>query len=53
MNPERLVFTDEIGVATGMARRHGRCPRALMLCDHYAIAVAAELWFDDGELIEL
>jgi len=27
LNPERLVFIDETGAATDMARRYGRCPR--------------------------
>jgi transposase len=27
LNPERLVFIDETGAATNMARRYGRCPR--------------------------
>lgn len=27
MNPQRLVFIDETGAATDMARRYGRCPR--------------------------
>ena len=26
LNPKRLVFIDETGAATNMARRHGRCP---------------------------
>src|SRR4029077_2422754 len=26
LNPERLVFIDETGAATDMARRYGRCP---------------------------
>lgn len=31
MNPERLVFIDETGAATNMARRYGRCPRGQRL----------------------
>lgn len=31
MNPERLVFIDETGAATDMARRYGRCPRGQRL----------------------
>ena len=31
LNPERLVFIDETGAATDMARRHGRCPRGQRL----------------------
>ena len=31
LNPERLVFIDEIGAATDMARRYGRCPRGQRL----------------------
>jgi len=31
LNPERLVFIDETGAATNMARRHGRCPRGQRL----------------------
>jgi transposase len=27
LNPQRLVFIDETGAATDMARRYGRCPR--------------------------
>jgi len=27
LNPERLLFIDETGAATDMARRYGRCPR--------------------------
>jgi transposase len=27
LNPERLVFIDETGASTNMARRYGRCPR--------------------------
>jgi transposase len=27
LNPERLVFLDETGASTNMARRYGRCPR--------------------------
>ena len=27
LNPERLVFIDETGAATDMARRYGHCPR--------------------------
>lgn len=40
MNPERLVFIDETGAATNMARRYGRCPRGQRLlssvpCGHW------------------
>ena len=31
LNPERLVFIDETGAATDMARRYGRCPRGQRL----------------------
>jgi len=31
LNPERLVFIDETGAATNMARRYGRCPRGQRL----------------------
>ena len=31
LNPERLVFIDEIGAATDMARRYGRCSRGQRL----------------------
>lgn len=31
LNPERLVFIDETGTATNMARRYGRCPRGQRL----------------------
>jgi hypothetical protein len=31
LNPERLVFIDETGAATNMARRYGRCPRGQSL----------------------
>lgn len=31
MTPERLVFIDETGAATNMARRYGRCPRGQRL----------------------
>jgi transposase len=31
MNPVRLVFVDETGAATNMARRHGRSPRGKRL----------------------
>ena len=31
MNPERLIFIDETGAATDMARRYGRCPRGQRL----------------------
>ncbi len=31
MTPERLVFIDETGAATNMARRYGRCPRGARL----------------------
>ena len=31
MSPERLVFIDETGAATDMARRYGRCPRGQRL----------------------
>lgn len=31
MNPQRLVFIDETGAATNMARRYGRCPRGQRL----------------------
>jgi transposase len=31
LNPERLVFIDETGAATDMARRFGRCPRGQRL----------------------
>ena len=37
MNPERLVFIDETGAATNMARRYGRCPRGQRL-------VSSEPW---------
>lgn len=31
LNPARLVFLDETGAATNMARRYGRCPRGQRL----------------------
>jgi hypothetical protein len=31
MSPARLVFIDETGAATNMARRYGRCPRGQRL----------------------
>jgi hypothetical protein len=31
MSPARLVFVDETGAATNMARRHGRSPRGSRL----------------------
>jgi transposase len=31
MSPARLVFVDETGAATNMARRYGRCPRGQRL----------------------
>src|SRR6202158_2240226 len=31
LNPQRLVFIDETGAATDMARRYGRCPRGQRL----------------------
>ena len=31
LDPERLVFIDETGAATDMARRYGRCPRGQRL----------------------
>jgi hypothetical protein len=31
LNPKRLVFIDETGAATDMARRYGRCPRGQRL----------------------
>jgi hypothetical protein len=31
MNPSRLIFVDETGAATNMARRHGRSPRGQRL----------------------
>jgi transposase len=31
LKPERLVFIDETGAATNMARRYGRCPRGQRL----------------------
>jgi transposase len=31
LTPERLVFIDETGAATNMARRYGRCPRGQRL----------------------
>jgi transposase len=31
LNPERLIFIDETGAATDMARRCGRCPRGQRL----------------------
>src|ERR1700686_58067 len=31
LNPERLVFIEETGAATDMARRYGRCPRGQRL----------------------
>ncbi len=31
MRPARLVFVDETGAATNMARRYGRCPRGKRL----------------------
>jgi len=31
LNPSRLVFVDEIGAATNMARRYGRSPRGRRL----------------------
>jgi transposase len=31
LNPARLVFIDETGAATNMARRYGRCPRGQRL----------------------
>jgi len=31
LNPERLVFIDETGAATNMARRYGRCPHGQRL----------------------
>jgi transposase len=31
LNPERLIFIDETGAATDMARRYGRCPRGQRL----------------------
>jgi transposase len=34
LNPERLVFIDETGAATNMARRYGRCPRGQRLVAH-------------------
>jgi hypothetical protein len=37
LNPERLVFIDETGAATDMARRYGRCPRGQRL-------VSSVLW---------
>ena len=32
IGPERLVFLDECGVLTAMARRHGRSPRGTRAC---------------------
>lgn len=37
MNPARLVFIDETGASTKMARRYGRCPRGRRL-------VSSEPW---------
>ena len=31
LKPERLVFIDETGAATDMARHYGRCPRGQRL----------------------
>ena len=31
MSPARLVFVDETGAATNLARRYGRSPRGLRL----------------------
>jgi hypothetical protein len=31
MSPARLIFVDETGAATNMARRYGRSPRGLRL----------------------
>jgi transposase len=31
LNPDRLVFIDETGASTNMARRYGRCPRGQRL----------------------
>ena len=37
LNPERLVFIDETGAATDMARRYGHCPRGQRLVSSDAV----------------